>query len=195
MKSKTLAKAVKEIEYKLIEKRDFSQHPMEDIEFDTTEFRQCIFPNLSGISFIDCLFTECNLSNTSVNNTVMQDIKFKDCKLIGINFYEVSDFGFALSFEGCILDYASFHNKKMNRSQFLDCKMHGVNFSMANLSKSTMANCDLMDSVFSATNLSSLDLTSVYNFSINPISNNVKKAKFSSASLSGLLDSFDIIID
>jgi fluoroquinolone resistance protein len=195
MKSKITARATKEIAYKTIEKLDFAQQMDRETDFEAIEFKQCTFDTLSGLNLTDCLFTSCNLSNLSVSNTKMQDIKFKDCKLVGINFYEVKEFGFSLKFEGSVLDYTSFSNKKMNVSAFSNCKMHRVNFTMTDLSRSTFENCDLTDSIFSGTNLSGLDLTTIYNFSINPTLNNIRKSKFSLNSLPGLLSVFDIIIE
>jgi fluoroquinolone resistance protein len=195
MKSRTKSKMPNEINYKTIEKIDFTHSIEKETDFEAIEFKQCTFSSLSGMNFTDCLFNSCNLSNLSVSNTKMQDVKFKDCKIIGVNFYEVKEFGFSINFEGCVIDYASFSNKKMNVSVFKNCKIHGVNFTMTDLSRSSIEHCDLTDSIFSGTNLSGMDLTTIYNFSINPTLNNIKKARFSSNSLSGLLSAFDIIIE
>jgi fluoroquinolone resistance protein len=195
MKSRITNKTAKQISYHLIEKMDFTDAELNEEDFEATEFRQCIFPSLSGFNFTDCLFNSCNLSNLSVANTKMQDVKFKDCKLIGINFYEAKEFGFALSFEGCVIDYASFGNKKMNVSAFSNCKMHSVNFTQCDLSRSSLQKCDLLDSIFAQTNLSNMDLTSIYNFNINPTINNIRKARFSAGSLAGLLTAFEIIVE
>ncbi len=180
--------------YTVIENKDFTHVALGEEEFEQTAFRNCIFSSLKGVAFSDCLFTSCNLSNAAVARSKMQQVTFSGCKLIGINFYEVRDFGFSVHFENCLLDYASFDNKKMNASSFSHCKIHGVNFSGADLSKATLENCDLTNTLFSATNLSGLDFTTNYNFTIDPVTNTVKKAKFLASDLSGLLAGFDIII-
>jgi len=178
----------------LIERADFSLERT-DRAYESTEFRACIFNDISGIAFTDCLFSSCNLSNAQVSKAKAQDLTFRDCKLIGINFYQMLDFGFSLHFENCLLDYASFDKKKMNKSSFKNCRLHGVNFSKADLSKVTMADCDLADAIFDGTNLSGIDFTTNRNFSIDPQLNLVKKTRFSAATLSGLLTKFDIIIE
>ncbi len=94
-----------------------------------------------------------------------------------------------------MLDYASFDHKKMNISSFKNCRLHGVNFTKADLSKVTMENCDLLDAVFSGTNLSGMDFTSNRNFSLDPQLNLVKKTKFAAATLAGLITKYDIIIE
>ena len=194
MKYNTSSKTPSTTRYEVMEKVDFSITKKTDRDFEGIEFKQCIFSTLAGFSFTDCVFTSCNLGNVSVANTKMQDVNFKDCKLIGINFYEIKDFGFAIQFEGCILDYASFDKKKMAKTTFTNCKMHGVNFTGTDLSKSILDNCDLVDAVFSETNLSGADFTSSHGFHINPTLNTMKKAKFSPENIRGLLTAFDIII-
>ena len=178
----------------LIERINFNlERP--DSAYETTEFRACTFNDIAGIAFTDCLFSSCNMSNAVVSKVKAQDLTFRDCKLIGINFYQMLDFGFSLHFENCLLDYASFDNKKMNKSSFKYCKLHGVNFSKADLSKVTMSDCDLAEAIFDRTNLAGMDFTTNRNFSIDPQFNQVKKTKFAAATLSGLLTKFDIIIE
>lgn len=178
----------------LIERVDFTTERAEGA-YEATEFRACTFNDLSGVAFTDCLFNACNLSNAQVGKAKAQDLTFKDCKLIGINFYQMLDFGFSLHFENCLLDYASFDDKKMNKSTFNHCKLHGANFSKADLSKATMTDCDLADAIFAGTNLSGMDFTTNRNFSIDPALNLVKKTRFAATGLAGLLTKFDILIE
>lgn len=180
--------------HEIIERTDYSSTRLKD-SYESVEFRSCSFTDISGINFTDCLFTTCNLSNVAVGKSKMQGVKFTDCKLIGVNFFETLDFGFAIDFENCLLDFASFDRKKMNKSSFKNCRLHGVNFSQADLSKSTMVQCDLLEAVFANTNLNGLDFTTNRSFTIDPQLNQVKKTRFSSAMLAGLLSKFDIIIE
>jgi fluoroquinolone resistance protein len=194
MQMKKGQKPSAKVYHELIEKTDFSTARLAS-EYESVEFRSCNFTNISGVNFTDCLFTACNLSNASVAKCKMQDVRFADCKLIGINFFETHDFGFAVHFENCLLDFASFDHKKMNQSSFRNCRLHGINFTQADLSKVTMDNCDLLDAIFASTNLSGVDFTTNRNFSIDPQLNLVKKAKFSAGGLAGLLTRFDIVIE
>ncbi|TKC04278.1 pentapeptide repeat-containing protein [Pedobacter frigoris] len=178
----------------VIERVDFTIERL-DSTYESTEFQACTFGEVSGIAFTDCLFTACNLSNAQVAKCKAMDLTFRDCKLIGINFYQMLDFGFSLQFENCLMDYASFDGKKMNKSSFSNCRLHGANFSNADLSKASMTGCDLADAVFSGTNLSGMDFTTNRNFSIDPQLNMVRKTRFSANSLAGLLTKFDIVIE
>lgn len=178
----------------LIEDVDFTVERL-DAVYESTEFRFCTFDSISNINFTDCLFSTCNLSNAQASKSKAQDLIFRDCKLIGINFYQMLDFGFSLHFENCLLDYASFDSKKMNKSSFRNCRLHSVNFSNTDLSRSTMIKCDLIDAIFSETNLSSMDFTNNRNFNIDPQLNRIEKTRFSASSLAGLLTKFNIIIE
>ena len=181
-----------EIEQELIKSEHISS--LEN-EYESYKFVNCTFSSVSNISLINCTFTNCNLSNLKFSNSRLQDLKFIECKMLGVNFSNTSDFGFSISFENCLLDYTSFDRKNMNKSFFKNCRLHKANFTEANLSKTTFTNCDLLDAVFSKSNLEGVDLRTSYNFSIDPENNNIKKAKFASHSLRGLLSRHDIIID
>ena len=82
----------------------------------------------------------------------------------------------------------------MNKSTFKDCKIHGANFTQADLSKSVFDHCDLAEAIFAGTNLSGMDFTTSKNFLIDPELNNIKKAKFLTQDLHGLLYRHDIKI-
>ncbi|MDP1801357.1 MAG: pentapeptide repeat-containing protein [Bacteroidota bacterium] len=174
---------------------DLSSQKEERERFDNFEFINCIFSNLSDLSFMDCDFRNCDLSNLKTNNSRLQNVSFYDCKLLGLNFSGAIDFALELHFENCILDYASFDRKKLNKSTFKNCKIHNANFTQADLSKTTFTNCDLLESLFDTTNLSTVDFTTSKNFLIDPELNNIKKAKFLQQDLRNLLYRHDIIIE
>ncbi len=180
--------------YQIIERIDDEQLQALGEELEGIEFRQSVLTGLRDKNFIDCRFVSCNLSNAFLTKSKLQDVAFKDCKLVGINFFETLDFGFLVEFDNCLLDYASFDKKKLSKSVFLNCRMHGVNFVQTDLSKASMQNCDLLRAVFENTNISGIDFTSNYNFNIDPSINLVKKTQFSSSQLAGLLTRFDLII-
>jgi uncharacterized protein YjbI with pentapeptide repeats len=181
--------------YTIIENVDYSSIEIQEDNFELYEFRNCIFSNVSGIDFTDCIFIICNLSNLVVRNCKLMDLTFVDCKLLGVNFSEAKSFGFSIQFENCVLDYSSFDRKKLNKSSFTDCRIHEANFTEADLSKSSFTKCDFLGTLFSNTNLSGVDFTTSYNFTLDPSMNIVKKAKFLSTNLAGLLTKFDIIIE
>ena len=178
----------------IISNVNFSLDKTDREEFENCEFTTCIFTDLKNLEFVDCTFKNCNLSNVVFRNCKLQDITFTDCKLVGANFSSAKDFGFAVWFENCLMDYASFDKKRMNKSSFKNCKMHNVNFTQTDLSKSSFLNCDFYEALFANTNVSGVDFTTSKNFLIDPELNNIKKARFLSQDLPGLLYRHDIVI-
>jgi hypothetical protein len=55
-------------------------------------------------------------------------------------------------------------------------------------------NCNLEQTIFNNTILEKTDFRTAYNFSIDPEMNKIRKTRFSSVGLSGLLDKYDIEI-
>jgi uncharacterized protein YjbI with pentapeptide repeats len=73
--------------------------------------------------------------------------------------------------------------------------MEEADFSSANLTKTVFNDCDLSAAIFENSNLEEADLSSAFNFSIDPELNNLNKTRFSTQNISGLLNKYNIIID
>lgn len=187
----------------LYERQDFSKgQPFGDEpyfrgEFYTCTFRGCDFneADLSGATFSDCVFEGCNLSIAKLDGTRLQDVTFKDCKLVGVDFSICGDFAFSVSFEKSNLHLASFWSKVMKKTRFVDCELIETNFTECDLSRAVFKDCDLSQAIFSGTNLERADFRSARNFALDPANNRVKKAKFSSMELAGLLYQYDLDIE
>src|ERR1700751_3551591 len=108
----------------------FSQKELKNRVFEQCTFNNCDFStsNLSSSTFNECIFNNCNLAMAVLNKSKLMDVRFINCKLIGINFYECTDFMFSVSFENCLLDYASFANKKMAKTKFKNTSLKETNF-------------------------------------------------------------------
>jgi uncharacterized protein YjbI with pentapeptide repeats len=72
--------------------------------------------------------------------------------------------------------------------------MHEVDFSESDLSNATFDNCDLLTATFDRTVLEKADFRTAYNYAIDPENNRIKKARFSTAGLAGLLFKYDLDI-
>jgi fluoroquinolone resistance protein len=180
-----------------LDKKDYTDEPLAAGEYDTCQFTNCHFSNcdLSQIIFIDCTFTGCNLSGAKLDKTSFRDCTFKDCKLLGLHFFNCHDFLLAVQFENCNLNLASFYRMKIKKTVFKNCNLQEVDFSETDLSAALFDNCDLASAVFGNTILEKADLRTSYNYSIDPESNYIKKAKFSSHGIAGLLDKYDLEIE
>ncbi len=175
----------------------YSGQRVSNTEFDRCTFLNCDFSGsvLSETDFINCRFESCNFAMAKLSGTGLKDVNFIDCKLIGINFDHCSDFLFAANFQKCVLDYASFFKKRMKNARFTNCSMKEVDFSSTNLSGAQFGNCDLSMAVFNQSNLEKADFRTAFNYAFDPGANKMKKAKFSSSGLAGLLGKYNIEIE
>lgn len=180
------------------EDKKFSKISFADIAtaqtFENCRFTSCDLSgaNFTGKLFIDCTFEDCNLSLANVSDTGLQNIRFKNCKLSGVNFTKTRDFLLEMHFEGCILDNAIFFKKKNKKGVFKDCSMVETDLTEADLTEAKFENCNLNRAFFERTILRGADMSTSYNFIIDPGSNDIKNAKFSVYGLWGLLAKYDI---
>jgi len=163
-------------------------------EFDDCSFEDCDFSNSQFLHgrFTNCDFLGCNMSMVKFNGTGLNDVTFRDCKMLGINFSDCEDFMFSVAFEKCVLDYCSFMGKKMVKTKFNDCSMKNMVFTEANLTQAVFNRTDLAGTLFSQTLLKEADFTTAFNYAIDPALKMVKKANFFLYGRPGLLTRYDI---
>lgn len=185
------------IEDQQFEKIDFSEKALAEGDYEGCSFINCNFSNadLARLNFTDCQFTGCNLSLTKLSKTTFNDVAFKDCKLLGLHFDTCNEFLFTVDFDNCNLDMCSFYKRKMKNTCFKNSSLQEVDFTEADLTGATFHNCNLARAAFENTLLEKADFRSAYNYSIDPEINRVKKARFSTAGIAGLLHKYDIKID
>ena len=183
-------------EEQIFEKTDFSEKALTVGEYEVCTFINCNFSDsdLSQIGFVDCEFNGCNLSMVKVVKTIFNNVKFKECKMLGVNFENSNEFLFSFDFENCILDFSSFYKRSLKNSKFKNCSLQEADFTESDLSNISFDNCDMTRTKFENTLLEKTDLSTSYNFSIDPEKNRIKKAKFSLTGIAGLLDKYDIVI-
>ena len=178
-------------------KVDYSNKSVVKGKYDNCSFINCDFSGstFSHITFIECEFVDCDFSMSKMNNTALREVKFSSCKLLGLNFNDCNPFLFAVNFENCQLQLASFYELKLTNTVFKNCNLNEVDFAKADLTESSFDDCDLSRAIFENTILMKTDFRTAFNYAIDPEINQIKKAKFSSLSLSGLLAKYDIEIE
>jgi fluoroquinolone resistance protein len=184
------------IENKIFEKIDYTGRKLPKEEYENCTFLDCVFYNsdLSSLSFYECVFTSCDFSLSKLNNTLLNDIQFKHCKLLGLRFDNCNTSGFTVYFENCQLKLSTFFKLKLIKTKFINCNLQEVDFTETDLSGSVFENCDLQRAVFESTNIEKVDFSSSFNFNIDPEKNKIKKARFSNQGLAGLLDKYNLEI-
>ena len=83
----------------------------------------------------------------------------------------------------------------MKKTRFSNCSIKEADFTQCVLTEASFQNCELSGSTFHDTNLEKADLRTASGFNIDPDLNRIKKAKFSTYGLAGLLGKYDIKID
>ena len=180
----------------VFKKIDYTQHVFPKGEYDNCTFINCKFEGvyMDAITFLECTFDTCDMTNAKVKSTGFNEVEFLNCKLLGIDFSQCNDFMFTVTFQDCILELASFAELKIKQTTFRRSNLREVDFTRTNLENSIFDDCDLSAAIFESTNLEKADLSSAYNYTIDPTLNKLKKAKFSRSEIHGLLTKYDIKI-
>lgn len=159
-----------------------------DCDFSASQFRSCKFTN--------CDFKRCNLSLADFSNSPLFAISFSDCKLVGVDWTK-ADWpqyyrDFELKFVRCLLNDASFYGLTLNELILDECKLHDADFREGNFIDSKMTHCTFDRSLFMHTNLERVDFTDSTGCSIDVLANELKGARFSRYEAIHLLESLGI---
>ena len=179
------------------EKQDFRMAALSKGTYECCTFINCDFgdSDLSMIKFVDCEFNNCNLSMAKLVKTSLQEARFISCKMLGLRLEHCSSFLLSFSFQDCLLDHASFYQLKIKGTRFTNCRIAQGDFTECDLTGALFDHTDLTGSIFDQAVLEKADMRTAFNYSINPERSRIRKAKFSAASIAGLLDHYDIIIE
>jgi uncharacterized protein YjbI with pentapeptide repeats len=185
------------IENKIFEKIIHAESPLIAGEYENCRFLYCDFSNgdFSAYKFIECEFEACNLSLLKLDNTAFREVRFKQCKMLGLHFDTCNKFGLLFRFEACLLDNSIFYNTKIKGTVFKKCQLREADFGDCDLTAAVFAECDLDRAIFDHSILEKADFRTAYNFSIDPEINRIKKAKFASSGLAGLLGKYDLDVE
>lgn len=89
----------------------------------------------------------------------------------------------------------NFSGLDLKNTCFEGSTVRDTHFSHVNLAGANFQDCDLRGSLFHQSNLSQANFKDAVNFSINPLTNKIKKARFSREAALHLLDHFEIILE
>ena len=175
---------------------DWSGREIKGVDFESCVLRSCVLSkaSLARCRFLDCTFESCDLGLVKVPNTRLRGVKFKNCKLIGVNWSPLSA-AVSVSFEKCQLNYSNFAGLDLRLTEFIGCSAREADFSDCDLSEAVFTGTDLLGARFAGTNLGKSDFRGATNYQIDPTANKVRKAKFSLPEAVSLLRGLDIVID
>jgi fluoroquinolone resistance protein len=181
----------------IFDRIDYTASPLPRGEYENCTFKNCNFysSDLSNFIFRECIFDGCDLSMVAFRNTTLNDIRFVNCKILGVQLQECNSFLLSFGFENCILKLSVFYKLKIKKTSFKNCNLQEADFTETDLTSAIFENCDLHRTVYFGTNLEKADFRSSYNYSLDPERNRIKKARFSRLGIAGLLDKYNIEIE
>lgn len=185
------------IENTVFKKEDYTTLPLKAWEYDGCTFVNCNFfeSNISNTTMRNCTFQNCDLSLVKTSWSTFDMVQFIDCKMVGFRLDLCSAFLLWVSFENCILKYAQFLNLPLKETKFIKCDLQEVDLTGANLWSCIFDGCNFLGAIFQRTNLEKADMSSSFNYIIDPENNTITKAKFSYTWIAGLLTKYDIEIE
>ena len=84
-----------------VQDKKFGKEDLGTDKLPIADYENCIFINcdltntdLSQRVFLDCEFISCNLSTANFIKTGLKNVRFKDCKLLGLHFENCDQFLF-----------------------------------------------------------------------------------------------------
>lgn len=166
-------------------------------QYENCNFTNCNFENhdFSKTIFIDCTFSQCNLSLIKTNKTAFRNVRFIDCKILGVRFDYCDPFLMEINAERSVFNLSSFFKLKLSKSNFSHCFFKEVDFTDTDLSESNLTYSDFLNATFYQSNLRKADFRFARNYIIDPETNSIKQAKFSREDIEGLLVKHAIFIE
>jgi uncharacterized protein YjbI with pentapeptide repeats len=186
----------------LAENRTFENEVFDAGNPLTGTYEECLFlgcgftgAELSGVTFRNCTFERCDFTLAGMKNAALQQALFRRCRLQGVQFGDCRTFLLELRFEECMMRFATFLKLSLKETVFRTCDLQEADFTEADLTGASFAESDLLKAVFHHTNLEKADFRTAVNYSINPETNRLRKARFSLPGVTGLLDTYGIEIE
>ncbi len=164
--------------------------------FDECEFIDCLLIGckFEKCRFLSCKFEKCDLSNIIPMNSEFREVKFTNCKTIGIDWTRASKIK-ELDFTECLINYSNFRLLKLPKIVIKKCEVKEVDFIETDLKDSSFSGSNFENSVFFKTDLSGVDFTHATNYNIDVNNNTLKKTRFSLPEALSLLNNLDIIVE
>lgn len=171
-------------------RKEFERCTFTRASFSETTFDHCVFR--------DCTFTDCTLRFAHVQGSRFTNIKFEKSDVTYVNWAEAtwSTMGLinALSFTECNISHSTFFGLTLKKLVLQKCVAQNVDFADADLTQALCVETDFTESRFLNTNLTEANFTHAFGYAISPLSNTLKKARFSIPQALSLLTALEIVV-
>lgn len=163
--------------------------------FERCRFYKC---SLKGSFFDDCIFEKtvfeaCDISLIKFKDSQFNEVTITDSKAIGIAWHAANN-PLSIHFIGSKISFSSFYGKSYKKGQFINCIAEEVDFTNCNLSQSNFEGTDCRNAIFTNTDLTQANFVGALNYSIDLVTNKVKKAKFSLPEALSFLNNLGIVL-
>lgn len=169
--------------------------------FNTCTFANCTFmeTGFNNCRFVDCTFKECDLRMATVKGSAFTNTRFERSKVSGVNWAEgtwaTSGLLNSIGFDECDISYCTFIGLNLRKIKIVNCTAKDADFAEADLSGADCTHSDFAEARFLHTDLTEADFRHAINYSISPLLNKLKKAKFSLPEAVALLHGLDIVLE
>lgn len=186
-----------EWEDKLCTKESFAEADLKRITFRNCRFDGCDFTQayLNNSKCIDCTWIRCNMSLVRWDGCRLQGARFEECKIVGANFSKCDPLFFAVGFKKCLLETCNFSDIDLKGTSFAGSTLRETHFSQVKLAHADFHDCTFKGGLFHHTDLTGANFLNASNFSIDPTTNILKKARFSKEEAIALLSYLGILLE
>lgn len=182
----------------MIEEKVFEKiQDLEEKEYFECSFLGCEFieKKFNHKKFFNCLFERCALTGVQLEKARLQQVVFKESKLMGIDFTLCDPTFLKLQFQKCLLRGCNFTEMNLKEISFEDCVVKECHFVQCNLEKANFRRANLEGTLFHKANLAKANFVEAIHYVINPLNNNLKEAHFSKPEVYSLLMDLGIIVE
>jgi fluoroquinolone resistance protein len=175
----------------------FGEFDLADHTFENCVFKSCHFTDMSlaRCDFVSSRFDGCEFVLAKLDNVTLNDVRFLNSKLVGLNFTDCNKFGFLPDFDGCLLDSVVFCRNNLKKSKFLRCTIRGCDFMEADMRESDFDGTSFERTEFQKCNLEKADFRFASAYQIDPMNNRLRKARFSLPEAQSFLGFLGITIE
>lgn len=171
---------------------ELAGHAFEDCTFESCHFGET---TLLRASFVNCLFESCDFVLSRLEGAKLNGARFRKSKLVGVNFAGASKFGFLPDFEDCLLDSSVFCDNCLKKVRFSRCIVRNGDFMECDIREAVFESTSLEGTDFHKCNLEKADLTCARDYSIDPATNRLARARFSLPEAQSFLGFLGIILE
>lgn len=131
---------------------------MTAVSFADCKFSSCRLSDAEfcRAGFTDCIFVSCDFSNCDFTDAYFNRCVFENCKGMGAKFF--GSVLYSSRFDGCNLSFAAFSKAKLDSVVFCGCRMSDGAVGECKLKEVKFSDCDFCGCSFFGTKLAGMDL-------------------------------------